>query len=63
MLQWPTRFPKSCQTADYLPKALASGEHKIAPKPSVIGSGFDSFQNAVDTVIKGVSAQKLVVTL
>ena len=49
--------------ADYLPKALASGEYKAAPEPSVIGNGLDSIQNALDTVIRGVSAKKLVVTL
>ncbi|TAQ84860.1 hypothetical protein B7494_g6814 [Chlorociboria aeruginascens] len=48
---------------DYLPKALASGAYKIAPEPLVIGHGLDSIQNALDTIVKGVSAKKLVVTL
>ncbi|KAH0147945.1 hypothetical protein KCU67_g11655, partial [Aureobasidium melanogenum] len=48
---------------DYLPKALASGAFIPAPGPQIVGNGLEHVQQAVDQVMKGVSATKLVVTL
>ncbi|KAH0019744.1 oxidoreductase, partial [Aureobasidium melanogenum] len=48
---------------DYLPKALASGAFVPAPGPQIVGKGLEHVQQAVDQVMKGVSATKLVVTL
>ena len=48
---------------DFLPKALASGQYVAAPNPYVIGKGLDYIQTAFDFLKKGVSAQKVVVSL
>lgn len=48
---------------DYLPKALETGSFVPAPEPLIVGQGLESIQEAVDRYGKGVSAQKLVVTL
>jgi NADPH:quinone reductase-like Zn-dependent oxidoreductase len=48
---------------DYLPAALAEGRYLAAPSPTVVGSGVSEFQRAMDIQLKGVSAEKLVVTL
>lgn len=49
---------------DYLPKALAAATFVTTPEPLLFGKGLESLQGAVDHVnIKGVSAQKVVVTL
>lgn len=48
---------------DFLPKALADGSFVPNPKPRVVGSGLESVQMAVDEMGRGVSAEKLVVTL
>ena len=48
---------------DFLPTALADGSYQIAPPPHVIGHGIAAIQDALDTQRRGVSAQKIVVTL
>jgi NADPH:quinone reductase-like Zn-dependent oxidoreductase len=48
---------------DFLPKALAQGKYICAPKARIVGNGLESVQMAVDLVQKGVSAEKIVVTL
>jgi D-arabinose 1-dehydrogenase-like Zn-dependent alcohol dehydrogenase len=47
----------------YLPRALADGEYLAAPPPHVVGRGLENVQTALDLASKGVSAQKLVVSL
>jgi NADPH:quinone reductase-like Zn-dependent oxidoreductase len=48
---------------DYLPAALAAGEYQAAPSPRVIGRGLRHIQAALDAQLKGVSAEKIVVSL
>lgn len=48
---------------DFLGKALERGSFVPAPDPVVVGSGLDSVQEAVDLVMKGMSARKAVVVL
>lgn len=48
---------------DFLPKALKAGTFVPAPEPKIVGKGVEKIQDAVDTVLKGVSATKIVVTL
>lgn len=48
---------------DYLPRALANGSFVPAPEPFVVGKGLESVQAGVDHLSKGVSAQKVIVTL
>ncbi|KAI1097905.1 GroES-like protein [Jackrogersella minutella] len=48
---------------DFLPKALASGQFVPEPEPLVVGNGLEKIQEAFDIRLKGVSAQKIVVTL
>jgi len=48
---------------DFLPSALAEGRYVAAPKPYVVGHGLEHVQNALDIQLKGVSAQKVVVSL
>ncbi len=48
---------------DFLPKALAAGQYVAAPNPYVVGKGLDCIQAAFDVQKKGVSAQKVVVSL
>lgn len=47
----------------FLPKALAAGTFVAAPEPEVVGHGLENVQRALDLNRKGVSAQKVVVTL
>lgn len=47
----------------FLPAALASEKYVVAPEPFVVGEGLESVQTALDAILKGVSARKLVVTL
>jgi NADPH:quinone reductase-like Zn-dependent oxidoreductase len=48
---------------DFLPWALSRGTFVPSPVPEVTGHGLDAIQDAVNLVMKGVSAKKLVVTL
>lgn len=48
---------------DFLSRALASGSFVPAPEPFVVGRGLESVQAGVDYLAKGVSAQKVIVTL
>ncbi len=48
---------------DFLPQALAEGRYYAAPEPSVIGAGLDCLQAGLDVQRKGVSAQKVVISL
>ena len=48
---------------DFLPLALSEGRYVAAPEPSVIGTGLDCIQAGLDVQRKGVSAQKVVVSL
>jgi NADPH:quinone reductase-like Zn-dependent oxidoreductase len=48
---------------EYLPAALASGSHHLYPEARIEGDGLPAIQAAIDTLRRGVSAQKLVVTL
>lgn len=47
----------------YLPVALASGRHTPYPDARIAGNGLPAVQGAIDTLRRGVSAQKLVITL
>ncbi|KAK1811665.1 hypothetical protein LTR12_013966 [Friedmanniomyces endolithicus] len=48
---------------DFLPRALAEGTYVVAPPPLLVGHGLEQIQKAFDIQKKGVSAQKVVVTL
>jgi NADPH:quinone reductase-like Zn-dependent oxidoreductase len=48
---------------DFLPNALRDGRYVPAPEPLVAGKGLESIQEALDLHSKGVSAQKVVVSL
>ncbi|KAH7130925.1 putative zinc binding dehydrogenase [Dactylonectria macrodidyma] len=48
---------------DYLPTALRLGAYKAAPSPYVVGDGLKNIQTGIETLAKGVSASKIVVTL
>lgn len=48
---------------DFLPRALSKGQFVPAPVPLVVGKRLDSIQEAMDLQMKGVSAQKVVVSL
>ncbi|KAJ5510188.1 Polyketide synthase enoylreductase [Penicillium expansum] len=48
---------------EFLTEALATGAFVAAPKPNVIGRGLDRIQLAMYTHKRGVSAQKVVVSL
>ncbi|RDW74857.1 hypothetical protein BP6252_05999 [Coleophoma cylindrospora] len=48
---------------DFLPTALAKGRILPYPEALVVGNGWQSVQNALDLLRKGVSATKLVITL
>ncbi len=48
---------------EYLPTALASGDHQLYPQPRIVGEGLPAIQGAIDTLRDGVSAQKLVINL
>ncbi|OQE85253.1 hypothetical protein PENNAL_c0024G09407 [Penicillium nalgiovense] len=47
----------------FLPGALETGDFVPAPKPRVVGKGLDRIQSAMDCHLRGVSAQKVVVSL
>lgn len=47
----------------YLPDALAQGSFRPLPDSEVIGQGLEAIQGAMDTLKKGVSRKKLVVTM
>lgn len=49
--------------ADFLPAALADGRYQAAPTAEVVGVGLEQVQPALDTLRRGVSARKLVVSL
>lgn len=48
---------------EFLPKALAEGTFRAAPKPLVVGKGLNNVQKALDRQKEGVSARKVVVEL
>ncbi len=48
---------------DFLPAALAEGRYVAAPEPSVVGHSLRDVQHALDVQRKGVSAQKIVVSV
>jgi NADPH:quinone reductase-like Zn-dependent oxidoreductase len=48
---------------DFLTPALENGMLKCLPEPCVVGEGLEWLQEALETLDKGVSATKLVVTL
>lgn len=48
---------------DFLPKALQAGTFVAPSEPVIAGNGLESVQAALDLLAKGVSAQKVVVTL
>jgi len=48
---------------DFLPRALAANAYVAAPPARVVGDGLEAIQSALDLQKKGVSAEKLVVTL
>jgi NADPH:quinone reductase-like Zn-dependent oxidoreductase len=48
---------------DFLPRALAANVYVAAPSARVVGAGLEAIQSALDLQKKGVSAEKLVVTL
>ncbi|KAG2004016.1 hypothetical protein GB937_009255 [Aspergillus fischeri] len=43
--------------------SLENGRLKPKPDPEVVGKGLEQIQGAVDTLKKGVSARKIVVTV
>ncbi|GAA5872928.1 hypothetical protein JCM1840_005890 [Sporobolomyces johnsonii] len=47
----------------FVPAALANGSLKTKPDPLVVGNGLEQVQHGLDVLRKGVSAQKVVVTL
>ncbi|KAJ5192319.1 hypothetical protein N7449_008461 [Penicillium cf. viridicatum] len=47
----------------FLPGALATGVFVAAPKPRVVGKGLEQIQTALNCHMRGVSAQKVVVSL
>ncbi|KAJ5970523.1 Polyketide synthase enoylreductase [Penicillium vulpinum] len=48
---------------EFLPNALETGNFVAAPKPRVVGKGLAQIQSAMDCHMRGVSAQKVVVSL
>jgi len=48
---------------DFLPNALVARQFVPAPAPLVVGTGLETIQEAMDVQAKGVSAQKVVVSL
>ncbi|AZI56947.1 zinc-binding alcohol dehydrogenase family protein [Nakamurella antarctica] len=48
---------------DYLPDALSEGRYVAAPNPTVVGNDLSDIQRAMDILLAGVSASKIVVTL
>ncbi|TVY59517.1 Zinc-binding alcohol dehydrogenase domain-containing protein cipB [Lachnellula cervina] len=48
---------------DFLPQALADGKFVAAPEPYILGKGLENVQAGFNIQKKGVSAQKVVITL
>jgi NADPH:quinone reductase-like Zn-dependent oxidoreductase len=48
---------------DFLPNALAVGTYRAAPLPVVFGDGLDAIPAGLERLSKGLSAQKLVITV
>lgn len=48
---------------EFLPKALEKGEFVPSPRPEVAGTGLAEIQRGLDTLRKGVSAKKVVISL
>jgi NADPH:quinone reductase-like Zn-dependent oxidoreductase len=48
---------------EFLPAALAAGTYVTAPEPYVVGHGLENLQGALEIQMRGVSAQKVVITL
>ncbi|KAI2602594.1 zinc-binding oxidoreductase CipB [Hypoxylon sp. NC1633] len=48
---------------DFLPRELASGRYLVKPEPQVVGKGLEHVQEAMDTLVAGVSATKMVISL
>ncbi|RKL45659.1 hypothetical protein BFJ72_g3204 [Fusarium proliferatum] len=48
---------------DYIPAALEQGKFKAVPEAEVVGKGLEAVQLGINTLAKGVSAKKIVVTL
>ena len=46
----------------FLPEALKNGQFKPAPPAKVVGKGLESIQEGIDTLRKGVSATKIVIS-
>lgn len=63
IMQDPNRAIGEWIWGTYVPQALAKGTLKPKPDPCVVGTGLKDIQHGVNLLKKGVSAQKLVVTL
>ncbi len=48
---------------DFLPQALAEGRYVAAPAPRIVGHGLAAIQTGFDRQMKGVSAEKIVISL
>ncbi|KAI1855360.1 hypothetical protein JX266_000225 [Neoarthrinium moseri] len=48
---------------DFLPTALRTGRYHALPRPHVVGHGLRSVQVGVEVLSKGVSAEKVVITI
>lgn len=48
---------------NFLPQALEQGKYEAAPKPRVVGKGFESIQKAFSIGKEGVSAEKIVINV
>ncbi|MGO4298723.1 zinc-binding alcohol dehydrogenase family protein [Leifsonia sp. RAF41] len=48
---------------DYLPAAIARGQHILGPRPRVVGGSLEAVQEALNLMRTGVSAEKLVIEL
>ena len=48
---------------DFLPQALRMKNYVAAPDPHVVGKGLEHVQAGLDLQMKGISAEKIVVTL
>jgi len=48
---------------DFLPQALANGRYVAAPPALVVGAGLEAIETGFEVQRKGMSAQKVVVSL
>ncbi|KAL7624941.1 hypothetical protein AAE478_004155 [Parahypoxylon ruwenzoriense] len=48
---------------EFLPAALPNGSYKANPDPQIVGSGFESIQQAMNVYEQGVSVRMIVVNL